>query len=58
MKETQNRFDVHQAITPTASLRASRKESAGTFRMPWNQAGASGLPTNIAPANTITASTF
>lgn len=47
MKETQTRLDVHQAITDRiiASIEEGR---AGTFRMPWNQAGASGLPTNIA----------
>ncbi len=40
-------LDVHQAITDR--IVASIEEgSAGTFRMPWNQAGASGLPTNIA----------
>lgn len=50
MKETQTRLDVHQAITDR--IVASIEEgSAGTFRMPWNQAGASGLPTNIASGN-------
>jgi antirestriction protein ArdC len=48
MKETNTtRLDVHQAITDRiiASIEA---DGAETFRMPWNEAGASGLPTNIA----------
>jgi hypothetical protein len=48
MKETNTtRLDVHQAITDriVASIEA---DGADTFRMPWNEAGASGLPTNIA----------
>lgn len=47
MKETQTRLDVHQAITDRI-VQSIEEGSAGTFRMPWNQAGASGLPTNIA----------
>lgn len=48
MKEANiTRLDVHQAITDriVASIEA---DGADTFRMPWNEAGASGLPTNIA----------
>lgn len=47
MKETQHRLDVHQAITDRI-VQSIEDGGAGTFRMPWNQAGATGLPTNIA----------
>jgi antirestriction protein ArdC len=38
---------VHQAITDRI-ITSIEQGHAGTFRMPWSQAGASGLPTNIA----------
>lgn len=41
------KLDVHQAITDRI-IDSIEQGSAGIFRLPWSQAGASGLPTNIA----------
>lgn len=47
MTTTNARIDLHQAITDRI-LAEIEQGDAGTFRMPWSQAGGSGLPVNIA----------
>jgi antirestriction protein ArdC len=47
MDTTQPKLDLHQTITDRIVAQIDQGD-AGTFRMPWSQAGGSGLPINVA----------